>query len=518
MNENQLQDHVADNAGTTLAVIASNIDHTEDYPNLPIFLVKEKFFTSVSKAEKFINQAKEASLIKSILGGNPKTTGDFIGLFTEANEFQLDANNREPMTWTWGAKKGERVLFDESALVRELLNLNRNLLGNRFRKNDVEDEVSYFVQDQKIELANLMREAITDPKKAATVTDETWMTLVQTIFEDTNISFELSKCVLQEFIYQVKRRLFGLPVSHHLMPVIYGGQGSGKSEFTNRLVGVLGNLYAVSNFAEIADNRNASLFQNFVIVMDEMGKADRSDIETVKSAITRDKFTYRPMGSNQDRTLIQNSIFIGSSNKTLAEIIKDPTGNRRFVQLDMKVGSGQAEWDFVNSTDFLALWSSIDHKGKRPMDGREDELRAAQSAHHNLSSVGLFLEYVREHGGAYRVMNRDGKLQDDEPFDGARHANHDDAKKRMDRDRKFQDVQLEPDYRMSKEEFHDIYRAHCTATHTKFPLEVQAFVQEMNRELGDNCPFDKIKSGSIKWFLKREVLKSGHIRLVGGRS
>ena len=42
--------------------------------------------------------------------------------------------------------------------------------------------------------------------------------------------------VLRKFIWQVKRKMLNLPVTNHLMPILSGPQGKGKSTFLMRFL------------------------------------------------------------------------------------------------------------------------------------------------------------------------------------------------------------------------------------------------------------------------------------------
>jgi hypothetical protein len=201
------------------------------------------------------------------------------------------------------------------------------------------------------------------------------------------MSAEFVAAALQKTVWQVKRKLWGLPVTHHLMPVLFGSQGSGKSWFLDRLTEPVSPLTTFSDFQAICDDRNIDLWRSFLIVMDEMAKAGKSDIEVTKHVITADKLERRPMRTNASVTVRQCASMIGASNMSLAELIRDETGNRRFVELHW-LG---AEYGFVDGFDFGAAWRSVHQDDADPMLPHMKELKAAQNCSRNHGPVESWL-------------------------------------------------------------------------------------------------------------------------------
>jgi phage/plasmid-associated DNA primase len=83
----------------------------------------------------------------------------------------------------------------------------------------------------------------------------------------------------------------------------------------------------------------------------------RVEMEELKKLITADVLTYRPMHTNSVAVTPQNCSFIGGSNKSMAELIYDPTGMRRFYEY---VCLDKADFDAVNAIDAMAIFTSID--------------------------------------------------------------------------------------------------------------------------------------------------------------
>jgi hypothetical protein len=184
--------------------------------------------------------------------------------------------------------------------------------------------------------------------------------------EDITIPF----LVMRHFIWQVKRKLIDKRVTFHLMPLLFGSiQGSGKSRGIQALLEPL-SRYTINSktVPEIIDSRNfRTLSLNYVCFLDEMGKSEVADIESLKNIITAETMNYRPLYTNGNMTAVQRSTFIGASNKDIRSLIKDQTGMRRFYQINCKPeAKSQALWDIVSALDINAIWRSVDENQDVP--------------------------------------------------------------------------------------------------------------------------------------------------------
>jgi hypothetical protein len=170
---------------------------------------------------------------------------------------------------------------------------------------------------------------------------------------------ELEATVLKHFVWQVKRKIYGLPVSYHNMPVLVGKSGSGKSQLIKKMLHPIHEMvYYDGDFKKLVDTREAfNLISYFVYFIDEMSKAETADVESIKNKITSDKIQYRKLGTNVNAVGDNHSTFIGASNLNLQYVIKDATSVRRFFQINTL---DKMNWELVNSFDYLEMWQSID--------------------------------------------------------------------------------------------------------------------------------------------------------------
>lgn len=175
----------------------------------------------------------------------------------------------------------------------------------------------------------------------------------------------LHKAVLEHFVWQVKRKMHSLPVSYHLMPVFVGRTGSGKSQALERFLAPLDLLVESGvDFGIFADERNWHLFgEKYVFLFDEMSKARKADVESLKNTITAKEKSFRRLHTNTTNTVQQKATFIGASNDPVSSLIIDPTSARRFWEIRTK---DKCDWDTINNVKMLEIWKSVDETQIKP--------------------------------------------------------------------------------------------------------------------------------------------------------
>ena len=203
----------------------------------------------------------------------------------------------------------------------------------------------------------------------------------------------LPASVLQKFIHSTKRKMSNQEVGHHLATILVGVQGAGKSEFLIRLLSPVADEVVPTNFKQICDVRNSQLWDHAVLKIDELEGASSADIGALNNRVTAPEISYRPMGTNKTVPIRNRSTFIGSSNRSIAELLNDNTGMRRFVELNYRVGRGDpGAFELVNRIDFGLLWKSVDENGPDPIEpwlpvlaAKQEELRVPEEVEEWLS-------------------------------------------------------------------------------------------------------------------------------------
>jgi hypothetical protein len=176
----------------------------------------------------------------------------------------------------------------------------------------------------------------------------------------------LASAVLRQSIWIAKRNLWGLKVGHHVMPVVHGIQGCGKSEAIKRLLSPIEHFVWHTDFEKLSDIREERMLNRSIVAfLDEMAHAERADMALVKRLITADTINSRTFHTQDHMTLKQNCMFIGGTNKPIEMILKDDTGMRRFAVIDCKPtipfgGKLVFDWEAINKLDYVELWRSID--------------------------------------------------------------------------------------------------------------------------------------------------------------
>lgn len=215
---------------------------------------------------------------------------------------------------------------------------------------------------------------------------EKWLKAVKQDGDEADLS------VLRHWIWQVKRKIFGLPVLNHIMPVFCGASGTGKSKAVEALIAPLRAVAADSDLKRLGESReDFSLIENYIMFLDEMAKAGSTDIETLKSKITATFIQYRKLGTNSLVKGPQNCSFIGTSNYSVVDVIKDPTSARRYYELWIK---DRCDWKTINELDYLAIWRSVDEtKARGYYEEVEATVKERQELIRDRDSVEEWLEY-----------------------------------------------------------------------------------------------------------------------------
>ncbi len=128
----------------------------------------------------------------------------------------------------------------------------------------------------------------------------------------------------------------------HMMPVVKGAQGCGKSRGAAACVGesiddTSTGLYSKMNFSENAlDDAVLYMQGRLVIEFAELAGLGKRESETVKDFLSKDKDTYRMRFDRTARDWPRRCVFIGTTN--VDNYLTDTTGNRRWLPMDVRDG------------------------------------------------------------------------------------------------------------------------------------------------------------------------------------
>lgn len=134
------------------------------------------------------------------------------------------------------------------------------------------------------------------------------------------------------FCWQVKRKLHDLKVTYHMMPILTGVQGSGKSTALKHFCSPFGEfVLSGAGLDSLSDAKSYQSLSDYLIFFsDELMKMEKADMNSLKAMITADTVKGRIMYTQETGEYVQRCTFIGTSNDIHSDLVKDTTGLRRF--------------------------------------------------------------------------------------------------------------------------------------------------------------------------------------------
>jgi hypothetical protein len=203
--------------------------------------------------------------------------------------------------------------------------------------------------------------------------------------------------VMAHWLWMVKRKMLKKDVAYHIMPILHGPQGSGKTVALNKLISPL-EVYRLNiKMNQMTDDRYfQSMAENYVVVFDEMQGASRTDIDALKNQITTDWNDSRKLSTHNVVKLRQACSFIGASNKPVSEMIIDSTGMRRFYQINTL---SCTQWDRINKIDYMKIWSGINESLTEGYIGEYlTDIKKIQEMMVHKDEMSLFIEEMEISG------------------------------------------------------------------------------------------------------------------------
>lgn len=242
---------------------------------------------------------------------------------------------------------------------------------------------TYCREQQNLRRKEIMKRLLRQPSDEERGRAELEWQKVNSLFDmDTS----LPASVIGHFMWQVKQKVLGRPLVHHLMPIIYSSlQGSGKTTFVRKLLDPLHELASADTLvSDFADKRSGSIYRYIVVLIDDMELLPKSAVPGLKSLITSNRINRRKVHTDQNVSIRQRATLIGTANAPVQELINDPTGHRRFATLtfqngDEAKGGDPAVWKTVSSLDYDLLWRSVDAFGPSPIADHVRELHEFQN-------------------------------------------------------------------------------------------------------------------------------------------
>ena len=182
-------------------------------------------------------------------------------------------------------------------------------------------------------------------------------------------SFDIFKAVIRHFIWHIKNKAIYGKNKEPYMLNISGEQGNGKTQFIRHLFqSILGNLYVETTISVLNDDFGMNLLYDcWLLFFDELiRKNGEIDVDRLKQVITSTEIKTREIFTSHHTTTFVRSSFIGAANTPIYEIIDDPTGMRRYLNLEFTNTKLVHEKSLHKLIDELwdkrglAIWKSVD--------------------------------------------------------------------------------------------------------------------------------------------------------------
>ena len=334
-----------------------------------------------TELKKGFSNIKNKERMMEAMGGSPNNEYEFIDLqlakwnatmkfneiFTIDTPFEFEGNsiNKEQLNQLSNEDRVFVETCDPKTLtfveIRAKLIKQNAFLELNYKDYQIDHALGNWLNIQKNNIIASIKKVIVFNPKIVDKAEVQWDIFIESI-TDKNVSE--TKMVMKHFIWQIKRKMFEKEVKYHMMPVMKGEQGIGKSTIIKSLCKPIEEFVANTDFRAIADDRDHDLWKNYVMVFDEMGNSTRTNIEEIKRKITLDVFKSRVMKSNGNTQIINKTTFIGSTNRDLSGLVIDNTGMRRFYQIECL---DKFNFEVTNMIDFMLLWNSIDECSESPL-------------------------------------------------------------------------------------------------------------------------------------------------------
>lgn len=187
--------------------------------------------------------------------------------------------------------------------------------------------------------------------------------------DEKRYSFDIFKAVIRHFIWHIKNKAIYGKNKEPYMLNISGEQGNGKTQFIRHLFkSILGNLYVETSISVLNDDFGMNLlYDSWLLFFDELlRKNGEIDVDRLKQVITSTEIKTREIFTSHHTTTFVRSSFIGAANTPIYEIIDDPTGMRRYLNLEFTHPKLVHEKSLHKLIDELwdkqglAIWKSVD--------------------------------------------------------------------------------------------------------------------------------------------------------------
>jgi predicted P-loop ATPase len=273
-------------------------------------------------------RAGNPDLVKDKLGvddSKPQKQQSFINSCTAQNEAQklLGTIRLRVRTEEVELPNGTILSRDDIATIY----LDLSVLSNKqWPKNIAQDAVNKLAKLNQYD--HIRDEFLKMVRSSTPLPDAQWDQLDQLIF---GINDPIARMFMPKYLIGAVARLMVPACPCVPTPVLIGKQGIGKSLSCKAL---FGDEYVVDDIGYSLDKDDISRAHRYWCTeLAEMdGITSRGDRERLKAFLVRERDTYRRPYAGGDTVYLRRFVFWGTSNSVP---MNDPTGNRRFVAIDL---------------------------------------------------------------------------------------------------------------------------------------------------------------------------------------
>ena len=151
-------------------------------------------------------------------------------------------------------------------------------------------------------------------------------------------------------------RILNPGIKFDLVLTLVGPQGTGKST----LVDKLGLGWSSDTFTTVHGKEAFEQLQGaWLMEIAELSGLRKAEVEAVKHFISKREDTFRPAYARDQETFPRQCVFIGTTNNK--DFLKDPTGNRRFLPVDINIDNIKKSIFKLSKEDIDNFWAEAVH-------------------------------------------------------------------------------------------------------------------------------------------------------------
>lgn len=189
---------------------------------------------------------------------------------------------------------------------------------------------------------------------------------------------EYTRAVMRKTLAAAVARIYEPGIKFDSVLILNGPQGAGKSTFFSRLAG---EWFSDSlTLTDMKDKAGAEKLQGYwILELSELNGMRKTDVETVKSFITRQDDKYRASYGVNVESHLRQCIIVGSTNAE-SGFLRDITGNRRFWPVRIKGNGIKKPWE-LDAETVKQIWAEalIIYRRKEQLYLCGDEAKKALS-------------------------------------------------------------------------------------------------------------------------------------------